>query len=60
MNTNNINYTKLINQRNALIKENRRLKSALRVRGFLWKDSKEYLETNGKGKPITDMVVYDG
>lgn len=60
MSINNIDYMRLINQRNALIKENKRLRQALRVRGILWRDNKQYTETNGKGKPITDMVVYDG
>lgn len=60
MNINNIDYMKLVNQRNALVKENKRLKQALKIKNVLWKDGKQYVETNGKGKIITDMVVHNG
>ncbi len=54
---NNPIYTTLINERNALIKENSRLRSALKIKGILWHDSKEYTCTNGKGKELTEPVV---
>lgn len=57
MKINNIDYMKLVNQRNALAKENTRLKRILIVQGVLWEDNKQYIH---KDKPITDMVVHDG
>jgi hypothetical protein len=47
-----MNINKLVNERNALIKENRKLKSVLKIHGILFKSDPKRQETDGKGNTI--------